>query len=49
MTAKRCGCGMFAKVYAMDTIPGGWADYYCWGCAPSGWVKEVLYVSDEEG
>lgn len=46
---KRCQCGRFAKVYAMDPAPGGWGAYYCWVCAPSGWIREELYVTNEEG
>lgn len=29
-----CPCGRAAEIYAMDTCPGGWADYYCRSCKP---------------
>jgi len=40
--AKRCHCDAIATVYAMDTIPGGWGDYYCDGHTPEGWITETL-------
>jgi hypothetical protein len=46
--AKRCQCGKFAKVYAIDPAPNGWADYYCYVCAPSNWITEPLYVVVED-
>jgi hypothetical protein len=34
---RKCACGSLATLYAMDTCPGGWADYFCASCKPSGW------------
>lgn len=44
-----CQCGRRAKVYAMDPIPNGWADYYCYVCKPSGWITDILGQSEDEG
>lgn len=35
--SKDCTCGRPSQVYAMEPGYDGWADYYCWKCAPQGW------------
>lgn len=43
MSGRVCSrCGAAATVYAMDTIAGGWADYYCDSDTPRGWIVERL-------
>jgi len=39
----KCQCGRDATVYAMDPVPGGWADYYCLNCKPSCWQITDYY------
>lgn len=45
---KNCQCGSPAAVYAMDSCPGGWADYYCWDCKPPGWTVTDVFNRDEK-
>jgi hypothetical protein len=48
-TNRTCQCGKNAEVYAMDTCPGGWADYYCTGCKPQGWqITDRFTVAAKE-
>jgi len=43
---RNCQCGRPSKVYAMDPIPDGWADYYCSLCVNPQWIIETLYCEE---